>query len=136
MTLQEITEKQERLRKELDELRELEKELLLGEYKKNEGKFFFFDSDSLHEGVYIQIDNIWGDQKKIYLEGTIFYQSSGKYADCVWFQFDGFRQFTFNTEFIHSWEDFHLQEISEKEFKEKFYEAYSKCAKDFEEFYN
>ena len=135
MTLEEVRDKKEYLNKELDLLIGLEKELLFGEYKKNEGKFFVFDKNSLYENTYIQIDSIWGNKREIIIEGTSFNQSSGGSADCVWFNFEGFRQFQFNTEFIHSWEDFHLKEITKKEFKEKFYEAYSKCASDFDRYY-
>ena len=121
MTIEEIKKRESKLNEELEKLSEMKAKLEQEKFSKKIGKYFRFNLESKYKG-YIKIVDL--------------YKLSDNYViDCVWFGYDTskaryynyfsykpYRKITIDNK-VRSWNDFHLTEISEKDFKDAFNKA-------------
>ena len=119
--MNELLKRRRELNEELEKLdRELAK-LEQEKFREKIGKYFRFNLESRYTG-YIKIIDL--------------YKSSDNYIiDCIWFSYDISKARYYNyfsckpykkitiTNKVTSWNDFHLTEISEKDFKNAFNKA-------------
>jgi len=120
MTLAEIKKREDELNEELEKLAEERVKLEQEKFKKNIGKYYRFNVESIYHG-YIKLENIWGAPNYV-LEGLWFDANTSEAKHYSAFEFCGWRQFSVRGR-IRNWNDFHLTEVSEEEFVKAFNKA-------------
>ena len=118
MTIEEIKKKESKLNEELEKLSEMRVKLEQEKFKDKIGKYFKFNVESTYNG-YIKITAIIPGY---IIEGVWFsvIASETRGSNCM--TLAGYKQFHIRHK-VTSWNDFHLTEISEKEFKRIFNKA-------------
>ena len=120
MTIEEIKKKETELSEELEKLSEMRAKLEQEKFKDKIGKYFRFNVESTYNG-YIKITAIWGAPNYI-VEGIWFSVNTSVIGRYNYMSLEGFKQFPIRHK-VTSWNDFHLTEISEEEFKKIFNKA-------------
>ena len=120
MTLEEIKKREQELNEELEKLEDERVKLEQEKFKKNIGKYYRFNVESVYRG-YIKIDNIWGAPHYV-IEGLWFDANTSEAVHNNSFDFWAWKQFIINHH-VRNWNDFHLTEISEDEFIKAFNKA-------------
>ena len=120
MTIEEIKKRESKLNEELEKLSEMRAKLEQEKFKDKIGKYFKFNVESTHNG-YIKITAIFGAPHYI-IEGIWFSVNASETRGSNYMSLAGYKQFYIRHK-VTSWNDFHLTEISEKEFKRIFNKA-------------
>jgi len=120
MTIEEIKKKESELNEELEKLSEMRAKLEQEKFKEKIGKYFKFNVESTYNG-YIKITAIWGAPNYV-IEGIWFSVNTSAIGRYNYMSLEGFKQFHIRYK-VTSWNDFHLTEISEEEFKRIFNKA-------------
>ena len=120
MTLEEIKQRKKQLNEELERLSDEQVKLEQEKFREKLGKYYRFNTESVYNG-YIKLENIWGAPHYV-IEGLWFYANINEAKHYNSFNFDAWRQFQINNR-VTSWNDFHLTEVSEEEFKRAFNKA-------------
>lgn len=120
MTIEEIKKKESELSEELEKLSEMRAKLEQEKFKEKIGKYFRFNVESTYNG-YIKITAIWGAPNYV-IEGVWFSVNTSVARGNNHMFLEGYKQFHIRHK-ITSWNDFHLTEISEEEFKKTFNKA-------------
>jgi hypothetical protein len=120
MTLEEIKKKESELNEELEKLSEMRAKLEQEKFKEKIGKYFRFNVESTYNG-YIKITAIWGAPNYV-IEGIWFSVNASVARGNNYMFLEGYKQFHIRHK-VTSWNDFHLTEISEEEFKKIFNKA-------------
>lgn len=123
MTLEEIILKRVKIQEELESLRKEEQDLFLGKYKENIGKYF----KHKYEYFSIRIDDIFFDHGKLFIVGPTYYSDK----DNTEYKVNMSNQYMWVIECIKDWNDLHLEEVSEQEFMQTFYETIGIAISDF-----
>jgi len=120
MTIEEIKKREAELSEELEKLSEMRAKLEQEKFKEKIGKYFRFNVESTYNG-YIKITAIWGAPNYV-IEGIWFSINASVTRGNNYMSLEGFKQFPIRYK-VTSWNDFHLTEISEEEFKKIFNKA-------------
>jgi len=120
MTIEEIKKRETELSEELEKLSEMRAKLEQEKFKDKIGKYFRFNVESTYNG-YIKITAIWGAPNYV-IEGIWFSINASVTRGNNYMSLEGFKQFHIRYK-VTSWNDFHLTEISEEEFKKIFNKA-------------
>lgn len=120
MTIEEIKKRESELNEELEKLSEMRAKLEQEKFKEKIGKYFRFNVESTYNG-YIKITAIWGAPNYV-IEGIWFSVNTSVTRGSNYLSLEGFKQFSIRHK-VTSWNDFHLTEISEEEFKKAFNKA-------------
>ena len=118
MTIEEIKKKESKLNEELEKLSEMKAKLEQEKFKEKIGKYFKFNVESTYNG-YIKITAI---VPGYIIEGIWFNINASETKESNYMTLVGCKQFHIRHK-VTSWNDFHLTEISEKEFKRIFNKA-------------
>lgn len=118
MTIEEIKKKESKLNEELEKLSEMKAKLEQEKFKEKIGKYFKFNVESTYSG-YIKITAIVPGYIII---GIWFNINASETKESNYMTLVGCKQFQIRHK-VTSWNDFHLTEISEKEFKRIFNKA-------------
>lgn len=118
MTIEEIKKKESKLNEELEKLSEMRVKLEQEKFKDKIGKYFKFNVESSYSG-YIKITAIIPGY---IIEGIWFSVNTSETRGSNCMTLAGYKQFYIRHK-VTSWNDFHLTEISEKEFKRIFNKA-------------
>lgn len=118
MTIEEIKKKESKLNEELEKLSEMRIKLEQEKFKDKIGKYFKFNVESSYSG-YIKITAI---VPGYIIEGIWFSVNTSETRGSNYMALIGYKQFHIRHK-VTSWNDFHLTEISEKEFKRIFNKA-------------
>ena len=117
MTIEEIKKRESKLNEELEKLSEMRAKLEQEKFKEKIGKYFRFNVESTYNG-YIKITAIWGAPNYV-IEGIWFSVNTSVMRGSNYMFLEGHKQFHIRYK-VTSWNDFHLTEISEEEFKRIF----------------
>ena len=120
MTIEEIKKSESELNEELEKLSEMRAKLEQEKFKEKIGKYFRFNVESTYNG-YIKITAIWGAPNYV-IEGIWFSINTSVMRGSNYMFLEGHKQFHIRYK-VTSWNDFHLTEISEEEFKKTFNKA-------------
>lgn len=120
MTIEEIKKKESELSEELEKLSDMRAKLEQEKFKDKIGKYFRFNVESTYNG-YIKITAIWRAPNYI-VEGIWFSVNTSVMRGSNYMFLEGHKQFHIRYK-VTSWNDFHLTEISEEEFKKIFNKA-------------
>lgn len=120
MTIEEIKKKESELNEELEKLSAMRAKLEQEKFKEKIGKYYRFNVESTYNG-YIKITAIWGAPNYV-IEGIWFNINTSVIRGNNYMFLEGHKQFSIRHK-ITSWNDFHLTEISEEEFKKIFNKA-------------
>ncbi len=120
MTIEEIKKRESKLSEELEKLSEMRANLEQEKFKEKIGKYFRFNVESTYNG-YIKITAIWGAPNYV-IEGIWFSVNTSVMRGSNYMFLEGHKQFHIRYK-VTSWNDFHLTEISEEEFKKIFNKA-------------
>ena len=118
MTIEEIKKRESKLNEELEKLSEMKAKLEQEKFKEKIGKYFKFNVESTYNG-YIKITAIVPGYIII---GIWFNINASETKESNYMTLAGYKQFHIRHK-VTSWNDFHLTEISEKEFKRIFNKA-------------
>ena len=118
MTIEEIKKRESKLNEELEKLSEMKAKLEQEKFKEKIGKYFKFNVESTYNG-YIKITAIVPGSTMI---GIWFNINASETKESNYMTLVGCKQFHIRHK-VTSWNDFHLTEISEKEFKRIFNKA-------------
>ena len=128
MTIEEIKKRTSELNEELEKLSEMRAKLEQEKFKNKIGKYFKFNVESIYNG-YIKITSIFGAPNYV-IEGIWFSFNASATRASNYMSIDGYKQFHIRHK-ITCWNDFHLTEISEEEFKKLFNKAIDSEKKTF-----
>ena len=129
MTIEEIKKRESELNEELEQLSEMRAKLEQEKFKDKIGKYFKFNVESTYNG-YIKITAIVPGYTII---GIWFNINASETKESNYMTLVGCKQFHIRHK-VTSWNDFHLTEISEKEFKRIFNKAIDAEKKTFSTF--
>ena len=118
MTIAEIKKRESELNEELEKLSEMRAKLEQEKFKDKIGKYFKFNVESTYNG-YIKITAIVPGYTIV---GIWFNINTSETKESKYMTLVGCKQFHIRHK-VTSWNDFHLTEISEKEFKRIFNKA-------------
>ena len=131
MTIEEIKKKESKLNEELEKLSEMRAKLEQEKFKDKIGKYFKFNVESTYNG-YIKITAIIPGY---IIEGIWFNINASETKESNYMTLAGYKQFHIRHK-VTSWNDFHLTEISEEDFKNAFDEAIKEEQNIFSSFIN
>ena len=118
MTIEEIKKRESKLNEELEKLSEMKAKLEQEKFKEKIGKYFKFNVESTYNG-YIKITAI---VPGYIIEGIWFNIIASETKESNYMTLAGYKQFHIRHK-VTSWNDFHLTEISEEDFKYAFNKA-------------
>ena len=118
MTIAEIKKRESELNEELEKLSKMKAKLEQEKFKEKIGKYFKFNVESTYNG-YIKITAIIPGY---IIEGIWFNINTSETRKSNYMTLAGYKQFHIRHK-VTSWNDFHLTEINEEDFKYAFNKA-------------
>jgi hypothetical protein len=131
----ELERKQRELYKQIHEIEAKMNNYYVADLKNRYKNRYIHFKNGFHEGAYMKVSNIWYSKSNdtIFIEGMSFYGETGEYRDMCDFSCACWNQLEFKR---RTFQEFNIQELSEKEFKEIFDEKMYQTRIDFERFMN